>query len=326
MSFKLLFDAQCVHCTNVAKKVRSLGIQNLDVASLHDAEVRRTFQQAGQSVPEVPALIDTDGDRLVVWTGLAMRIRLARLIGYRRAADMLRLLAAEAKARAVRRADAGAASGVQRRRLLGGALGGALAGAGAIVFGTGQPAAAGPAGIAGAVAPVSAAQRDHLLSLTEVRKAVATLGPVEADMITSVTDAEGRSVAILSHSSGQGVTFVEADSADPVALTLVSGSTANSIRYTMTDGRPLVELTRTASGKVDARAVVPGDEGERGVGAFAICLTYCLGAEVSSGCVDRCVGCAGGGVTAIVNCPLCAACAGTTGVKCARQCKPLLGV
>ena len=105
MGFKLLFDAHCVHCTNVARKVRELGIQDLEVVSLRDAEVRRVFQQAGQAVPDGPTLIDTDGDRLVAWTGLAMRIRLARLIGYRRAADMLRLLAAEGKARAGRRAS-----------------------------------------------------------------------------------------------------------------------------------------------------------------------------------------------------------------------------
>jgi predicted DCC family thiol-disulfide oxidoreductase YuxK len=321
MGFRLLFDAHCVHCTNVAKQVQSLGIQNLDVASLHDAEVVRTFQQAGQSVPDGPALINADGDRLVVWTGLAMRIRLVRLIGYRRAADILRLLAAEARARAGRRADVddkSAASGMQRRRL----LGGALAGAGAILFGTAQPAAASPAGSAGVPSPASAALRDRLLDLTEVRRAVATFGPVQADAITTVKSDQGRSVAVIPHASGKDITLVEVDSTDPMALSMAVGS--NSIRYALTDGRPLVEMTTTASGEVEVRQVAADDKSAYNVTAFANCLYICLGARIVSNCVDRCVSCAQGGFGAIVNCPLCAACAGVNGIDCAVGCRHFL--
>lgn len=101
--------------------------------------MRELLARAGLAEHMKPVLLVVDGDRVLAYTGWALRWRLARLVGVRRAADIARLAVAEGGARLQ------AGTGLSRR----GAIGAALAGLGAAVAGAalrGSAAHAGPTG------------------------------------------------------------------------------------------------------------------------------------------------------------------------------------
>lgn len=88
----LLYDATCAMCSNVAKTVRSLGIVDLSVRSLQDPGMRELLQRAGHDDLFEPALVETDLNRIAVRTGVRLRTRLARRVGLRNAARILKAL------------------------------------------------------------------------------------------------------------------------------------------------------------------------------------------------------------------------------------------
>lgn len=316
MTYLLLFDSHCASCSRVARLVRDLEIAQLDTASLHQPDVQHLFESAGLPVPGKPALINTAGHHLQVWTGLAMRVRLTRVIGVRRASSILRLVAAEAAARSER---AGSTRQLGRR----GVLGAAAAGIGAVVLGPAAAAGAKPDGDV-SLGEMTAAVRQRVLASKPAREAVAAWGPIDTASVNLVTGGDGTKVAALPHTEGSAVTYVEAAATDPVAaVTIVTDSAAGSLRYHTTTGVPVVEQKAGPDGKVQTKQLAQPDGTAQpdSAATFAVCMYVCLDAKIDQNCVNTCASCGQGGWGAIVNCPLCGACAGVNGVKCAYDCR-----
>jgi hypothetical protein len=314
MSYRLLFDVHCIPCSAVADKVRALNVPTLDVASLWDPAVRELFQQAGRPVPTGPALIETSAG-LQVWTGLAMRLRLARILGYRRAADIISLLGAEARARAIRHGG-----GLGRRRF----LGGAAAGIGAIVFGAAGAAHADTRRPRQGPVPMSAEQRRQVLASTTVQVAVATWGAVDQDAMTMSATTDGMRVVALPHRGTTATTYVEVSGSDPAAITVTVDPYTRRLRYYTPAGVGVVELSAAASGPLQAALLTVNKDGTvqpAGIGQFAQCMADCLLGQVEWDCIEACASCVGG---SIFDCGLCAGCAGLNGISCAKKCKKWL--
>jgi predicted DCC family thiol-disulfide oxidoreductase YuxK len=316
--YRLLFDSSCAPCSNLARLIGNLHITDLQVAPLHDPEVRQAFERAGRPVPTEPALVDLDPARLRVWTGAALRIRLVRLIGLRRARAILGLLAAEAVARTERVAGgADRQPGRFRRR---GILTATAAGIGAAVFG--RAATASAAAPKESVTHLPPEIRERVLAAQPARQAVDAWGAIDSTSALLVVAEDGLRVAALPHAGNSAVTYVRADDLSGPGITLVVDPGRNSLRYHMTTGQPLVEQSIAADGTVrTANIADTGGAQPDNIRTFAICIGVCLGASIAQNCVNSCASCALGGLGAIVNCPLCAACAGVNGVRCAYDCR-----
>jgi hypothetical protein len=316
MSFFLLFDTQCPSCTRVAKQLDRLGVRDLEVRSLHDPELAEHFASAGLPAPAGPALVRVEAGSIKVWTGFGMRMRLARLLGFRRATAIVGLVLAEAKARKDR--HDGSTTQVTRRRLLGGT---AAAGLGALVFGVARPAAAGESGAV--VTPLDAQARRRVLANPAVVTGRNVWGEVDEAGISTVT-AEGETVVVLLHQGSRAITVVGTEDG-AFALTMVPDPGTRSLRYYLPSGSPIAEQTVQGS-TVDTHVLTesphqPPVEPE-GVKEFTTCMVGCLNAaDISAECLGSCLSCATGSILGCVNCGLCA---GPKAYRCVQQCKDFL--
>src|SRR5215472_17452763 len=116
MTHVLMFDSDCAACSRAARAVAGMGITGLEVRSLSDPTVHTLLREAGLERPDRPSLLSGEGPAACLATGWGMRRRLARLLGWRRAALVVRLATVEARAHASR------ARSVSRRRVLGAGL------------------------------------------------------------------------------------------------------------------------------------------------------------------------------------------------------------
>ncbi|MGW1427852.1 bacteriocin fulvocin C-related protein [Streptomyces sp. NPDC002431] len=88
----LAFDADCPFCEEVVKQVRASVDDTLTPAGLTEPRVRELRARAmGERAEWAPTLLAVDGDRVRAWTGTALSVRLARLLG---PADSLRVVRA----------------------------------------------------------------------------------------------------------------------------------------------------------------------------------------------------------------------------------------
>lgn len=88
----LAFDADCRFCEEVVDRVGSSVDKTLTTASLTEPQVRELRTRAlGVGAEWAPTLLEVDGDQVRAWTGTALSLRLARLLG---PADSLRVVRA----------------------------------------------------------------------------------------------------------------------------------------------------------------------------------------------------------------------------------------
>jgi len=132
MEWILLFDSGCSACTKAARAVADESNSPIRTQSLLDAESQMLVRRAGLQEATGPVLVAIDGDTVHAWTGNALRLRLARQIGVRRAFRILRELNTDL---------ASEGEGMQRRAFLG-RVGAA---AGVLLAGAAAPAWAGDA-------------------------------------------------------------------------------------------------------------------------------------------------------------------------------------
>ncbi|QWF85839.1 hypothetical protein [Amycolatopsis sp. CA-230715] len=315
MSYFLVFDAECAPCTQVAAAIRDLKIENLSVVSRTDPSVRQAFERSGRDVPGVPALVRVEGNRVRCWTGMALRVRLARLVGVHRARTLVRLLVLEASAKARRR---GSGKSLTRRRL----LGGAAAGAGLAIFarGTATAAAGGSSGMRAA----TSAERDRALARAEVREAAAVWGVTDEQTVTVLAAGTSDECVALSHAGGTTVTYLDTAVDSSAAVTIVTDRDAGALKFFLPEGTPVAVATRDGDA-VRVSAAKPGS-GPRGVepmgrAEFVQCMVLCLGAHIDGDYVVSCIGCAAGG---LLSCAACAYCAGPKAVRCVKHCSHFL--
>lgn len=127
------FDAGCVTCSDLAKRIEEVVGGSLEVLSLYDPRVAHWREQAlGKDTPWAPTLIEIDGGKVKAWTGLRMGANLSRALGPVATWRVLRVLGdARGVGGAVVRSEASdgpVAEGISRRQLLRGGLGGAVVG------------------------------------------------------------------------------------------------------------------------------------------------------------------------------------------------------
>jgi hypothetical protein len=145
----LAFDAGCVACSRMAQRVQAVTGTAVQVRGLSEPAVRQWRERAlGPAAPWAPTLLAVAGEQVRAWTGAALSVRLARLLGARRAVRVVRSLAEVQGAAEV--GSGGAETG--RRRLLLAIPGAAAA---ALVVTGGSGAAWASSGAAKGQVPIS---------------------------------------------------------------------------------------------------------------------------------------------------------------------------
>lgn len=316
MQYTLLFDSECLHCTEVGKRAEEIGREvGLCVGSLHDLNIRSVLSAADIPVPNEPSLLIQGEDGYVVLTGLRMRAKLYRILGPSRTHSALRLLAIETRARAERSrsraSDKSRRQGLSRRGLM------RFLGAGSFGVATGALSGAASGSTAANsdldISALSGQEVTRLRQTNSVRVALATYGEVADSDMFQVT-AGGESVLAMHHRDSQTLTFVDnaPGKTSPFAFSMTPFDTDNErgLRYTFPDGR--------AMGRhifADNSIIV---EPSARITPRIACWLSCMSLAASTNCAQACFTCLATGTGG--SCGFCALCAGPRGITCARRC------
>jgi hypothetical protein len=311
MRYIVLYAESCRACSDVAQMVRDASVPELEARGFADAEVAALVPE----VPERPTLLVVSETGAVrSYHGWAMRRRLAAVVGWRRSGTIVRLLAAEWRARLFKASEA-----PTRRRM----LGGALAGAAALVIsiGAGKVASAD----SGKQTPVAQPEpaEPHIaaqvLAGTTAARAVRAFGP--ADPQVHVLDSDVRAAYVLYHPSTGVQTYIDrtpSDAAEPVGVS-ISRPSADVMRFHTVDGQALADMN-LATGMVTPALAEPD---KVFTPAQIKCFAGCVGRNVTANCLQNCYTCGSGGGSAPVvaaACAICAVCAGPYAITCYYEC------
>lgn len=323
MQYVLLFKGSCPACSEVAGMVNDLPVENLRAQAADSTEVAGILARAALPEPTGPVLLILAGDRVRMVSGWQMRRVLGRLIGWRRARTIVRLAAAEWRARLGKSATA---NGFTRRGIVRAGLAG-LAGA-AVVPATASVASARTAVSEPVMSIADQADVQRALKLPAVRTAIRSWGAVKpgAHLVTSGSE----QVLVLVHGQGEIVSLVDNKAASPVVLGMgIAPGTAPGLRFYTPNGGAIADLTKS-NGQIVASAASNHISPSLATSSTAspavsnnqvVCFIGCLGRNVSASCVLNCFGCVSGGITgAIIDCPQCGLCAGPHAISCAKEC------
>lgn len=76
------FDAGCLACSELARRVRDQVDGKLEIRSLRDPQMEQWRRSAlGSDAPWAPTLIETEGPQVRAWTGWRLGINLSRFLG-----------------------------------------------------------------------------------------------------------------------------------------------------------------------------------------------------------------------------------------------------
>jgi hypothetical protein len=76
------FDAGCMTCSELARRIEERVGNKIEVLSLNDPFMARWREQAlGKDAPWVPTLVEVEADATRAWTGVRMGARLSRALG-----------------------------------------------------------------------------------------------------------------------------------------------------------------------------------------------------------------------------------------------------
>jgi hypothetical protein len=76
------FDAGCMTCSDLARRIEEMVSDKLEVRSLHDPQMAHWRKQAmGEEAPWAPTLVEVEPDGVEVWTGRRMGLVLASKLG-----------------------------------------------------------------------------------------------------------------------------------------------------------------------------------------------------------------------------------------------------
>lgn len=76
------FDAGCMTCSELARRIEERGENKIEILSLHDPQMKHWREQAlGEDTPQVPTLVEIKGGVVRAWTGIRMGARLSRTLG-----------------------------------------------------------------------------------------------------------------------------------------------------------------------------------------------------------------------------------------------------
>jgi hypothetical protein len=317
MAHVLMFDSDCSACSKAAQAVARMGIAGLEVRGSSDPGVLTLLEQAGLELPDEPALLSGEGPQARLATGWAMRRELARLVGWRRAMGIVRLMSVEGRARVARAARGRSLS---RRGALGTGLAAAAGALGALLVPDLASAASSPA--AAGLTSASDADVRRALGSASVQRAMNTWGSATAAGVVSdgttsalvFTFAKAPDVALLVDNAA-GVA-----PASRLAVALRKDHATGMLSFFGTDGAAFGSVS-VQSGKVVVHEAPAAPAGIPGKGQI-YCFIHCVGAHASATCILTCHTC----VTTwnpwsrALSCAHCLQCAGPTAIKCAKHC------
>ncbi len=318
MRYVVLYAADCPACSKVAAMVMNASVTGLEARGFEDAEIAESLRNAGLRVPDRPSLVIVNGTDVRLLSGWAMRRRLAGVVGWRRSRTIVRLLAAEWRARLTK----SAASHAPSRR---GVIGGILAGL------TGWAVTSGVANASPRNTPAmraaDPADAARVLRTATAQRAIRAWGP--ADPQVHEISGGSHPVFVLVHPERDIYTFVDNSpgalrESKPVAISMGVAPTAErALRYYTVDGIALADL-QVADGKTTVRAVETAPEVVPDVSKWQFaCWLGCIGRKSTVACLAVCEQCfyyAVGSLARLVACSNCVVCAGPNGVACAKEC------
>ena len=135
------FDAGCMTCSELAKKIEDRVGEKLEIRSLNEPMMHHWRREAfGENAPWAPTLVEVKGDTVRAWTGVRMGARLSRALGPVATWRVMQALGeANAELHLVDSPAVSAVSGLTRGQFLKG-VGGAVV-AMSVLSGTGSLAA-----------------------------------------------------------------------------------------------------------------------------------------------------------------------------------------
>src|SRR5215212_5171073 len=76
------FDAGCLTCSELAKRIEERVGDKLEVRSLYDPQVEHWRNEVfGEAAPWAPTLVEVSGGSVEAWTGARMAVRMGRALG-----------------------------------------------------------------------------------------------------------------------------------------------------------------------------------------------------------------------------------------------------
>ncbi len=123
------FDAGCMTCSELAKRIEERVGDKIEVRSLNDPMMDHWRRQAlGEAAPWVPTLVEVEGGEVRAWTGARMGVRLSRALGPVATWRVMQVLGeANADLQLTDSVAAKAVSGITRGQFLRGVGGAAVA-------------------------------------------------------------------------------------------------------------------------------------------------------------------------------------------------------
>jgi hypothetical protein len=236
------FDAGCMTCSELARRIEERVGNKLEVLSLNDPFMARWREQAlGKDAPWVPTLVEVEGDAIRAWTGVRMGARLSRALGPLATWRVMQVLGeANDELELVDSVAARAASGLTRGQFLKGVGGAAVAIS--ILGGTGKLPASAEATVSVGVEEIVGGELVGIARRVAERKDVRNvMDAVWREKVRggSVIDAGGADMEIKAIDFGEGrVSFVNGEFA-------VSGDLAvlKAARHELPHGNSLMALS-----------------------------------------------------------------------------------
>jgi hypothetical protein len=236
------FDAGCMTCSELARRIEERVGNKLEILSLNDPFMARWREQAlGKDAPWVPTLVEVEGDAIRAWTGVRMGARLSRALGPLATWRVMQVLGeANDELELVDSVAARAASGLTRGQFLKGVGGAAVAIS--ILGGTGKLPASAEAAVSVGVEEIVGGELVGIARRVAERKDVRNvMDAVWREKVRggSVIDAGGADMEIKAIDFGEGrVSFVNGEFA-------VSGDLAvlKAARHELPHGNSLMALS-----------------------------------------------------------------------------------
>ena len=295
MSSILIFDGDCAACDRVAREL--IGVQGIELVAASSS--RGAYLMSSASGVSAPCLIEVDevGGVVKARQGWAMRIAIARKVGWRHIGRWYPLLKSEVRARQER------GSLISRRATIAGLGLGVVA----TIMGIPKPAAA-------AVPTADVLDPDEQTRLfssesPRLQQALRTWGP--ATQARRMTKGDVVGVAFV-HGTTRVVTYVISDRPE-IAYSL--RSSADGLEVLRPDGSSVgvISAVTSASGAhslVTTRAAgTQANPSPNSINNFEGCMLVCLGVNVTWECWTLCM-----------QSPSGCLCAGPSGFMCAVRC------
>jgi len=92
MNHYLLYDAGCSRCATLAANIETVAAGRLGLKDMRDTELNALLDQHAPSRKWEPMVLETDGDRVRVYSGLAMRTKMVQVLGIGKALEVARLV------------------------------------------------------------------------------------------------------------------------------------------------------------------------------------------------------------------------------------------